>query len=209
MFDAVIFDLDGTLVDTEAVALDLGRRCLMSMGHEPDDQVFHQMIGKDGPTSDAILVAAYPGLDLPAFDRLWRGGFESAIESNLPLKPGVHDLIARIAQPMALCTSSRRASALRKLTLAGLESAFRQVVALEDVQRAKPHPEPYLTTAARLGVAPARCVVFEDSETGAAAARAAGCIVVQVPDILPATGDHAHHVAPTLLDGARLCGLIG
>ena len=96
MFDAVIFDLDGTLVDTEAVALDLGRRCLMSMGHEPDDQVFHQMIGKDGPTSDAILVAAYPGLDLPAFDRLWRGGFESAIENHLPLKPGVHDLLASV-----------------------------------------------------------------------------------------------------------------
>ena len=76
MFDAVIFDLDGTLVDTEAVALDLGRRCLMSMGHEPDDQVFHQMIGKDGPTSDAILLAAYPALDLPALARSWtRGGF--------------------------------------------------------------------------------------------------------------------------------------
>jgi beta-phosphoglucomutase-like phosphatase (HAD superfamily) len=208
MFDAVIFDLDGTLVDTEAVALELGRRCLLELGHQPYDHIFHQMIGKDGPTSDAILVAAYPDLDLPAFDRLWRGGFDAAIESHLPLKPGVHDLLARIAQPMALCTSSRRASALRKLTLAGLDTTFREVVALEDVRRAKPHPEPYLTTAARLGLPPARCLVFEDSETGAAAARAAGCVVVQVPDIVPATGDHAHHVASSLLDGARLCGLI-
>ena len=208
MFDAVIFDLDGTLVDTEAVALRLGRSCLEALGHSPDDRVFHDMIGKDGPTSDAILVAAYPGLDLPTFDRLWRGGFETAIESDLPLKPGVRELLPQITLPIGLCTSSRRVSALRKLTLAGLESAFHQVVAREDVRRAKPHPEPYLTTADRLGVSPARCLVFEDSETGAAAARAAGCTVVQVPDILPATGDHAHHVAATLLEGARLCGLI-
>ena len=208
MFDAVIFDLDGTLVDTESVALRLGRDCLRALGHAPDDAVFHQMIGRDAPSSDAILLAAYPGLDLVQFDRMWRGGFEAAIESDLPLKPGAHDILARIALPKALCTSSRRDSALRKLELAGIGAAFHAVVALDDVRRAKPHPEPYLTAAARLGVPPQRCLAFEDSETGAAAARAAGCTVVQVPDILPTDGAHAHHVAASLLDGARLAGLI-
>ena len=208
MFDAVIFDLDGTLLDTEAVALRLGHDCLREMGHAPDPEVFHRMIGKDGPTSDAILLAAYPALDLPRFDRLWRGGFEAALERDLPLKPHAREVLEAIGLPKALCTSSRRGSATRKLEVAGFTAHFRTVVALEDVARPKPAPEPYLLTAARLGVDPARCVVFEDSEPGAAAAKAAGCVVVQVPDMLPASGRHAHHVADTLLEGARKLGLI-
>lgn len=209
MFDAVIFDLDGTLLDTEAVALRLGHDCLRSLGHEPDPEVFHRMIGKDGPTSDAILLAAYPALDLPAFDRLWRGGFEAALEQDLPLKPHAREVLEGIALPKALCTSSRCASARRKLELAGFTAHFRTVVALEDVTRPKPAPEPYLLTAERLGVDPARCVVFEDSEPGAAAARAAGCVVVQVPDMLPTQGAHADHVVASLLEGARKLGLLG
>lgn len=208
MFDAVIFDLDGTLLDTEAVALRLGHDCLREMGQTPDMAVFHAMIGKDAPTSDLILQAAYPTLDIAAFSTLWRGGFEAALEHDLPLKPGAHDILSAIALPKAICTSSRRDSALRKLDLAGLAGHFTAVVSLDDVSRAKPHPEPYLTAAAWLGVSPARCLVFEDSETGAASARQAGCTVVQVPDMLPATGDHAHHIATTLLEGARRAGVL-
>lgn len=208
MFDAVIFDLDGTLLDTEAVALRLGHDCLRQLGHVPDTAVFHAMIGKDGPTSDALLQAAYPGLDMVQFDRMWRGGFEAALELDLPLKPHAAEVLAALALPKALCTSSRRASAQRKLALSGLARHFQTVVALEDVTRAKPDPEPYLLTARRLGVSPERCVVFEDSEPGAAAAQAAGCVVVQVPDMLPASGDHADHVVATLLEGAQRLGLM-
>ena len=208
-FEAVIFDLDGTLLDTEAVALRLGHECLLSLGQVPDPEVFHRMIGKDGPTSDAILQAAYPALDLGAFDRAWRGGFDAALEIDLPLKPDAQAVLDAITLPKALCTSSRRASAVRKLELAGFTRYFHTIVALEDVSRPKPAPEPYLLTAARLGVHPARCIVFEDSETGAAAARAAGCVVVQVPDMLPTEGAHADHVVASLLDGARKLGLIG
>ncbi|MGB8815240.1 MAG: HAD family hydrolase, partial [Paracoccaceae bacterium] len=90
----------------------------------------------------------------------------------------------------------------------GLGDAFAHVITFDDVSAPKPHPEPYLLTAARLGVAPARCVVFEDSEIGAASAHAAGMCVVQVPDFLPTEGRFAHHVAADLLSGARLVGLI-
>lgn len=208
MFEAVIFDLDGTLLDTEAVALRLGHDCLRQLGHAPDPAVFHDLIGKDGPTSDAILRAAYPALDMATFDRMWRGGFEAALERDLPLKPFAAEVLEAIRLPKALCTSSRRDSAARKLGLSGLGHHFAAVVALEDVPRAKPDPAPYLLAAARLGVAPAACVVFEDSEPGAASAHAAGCVVVQVPDMLPASGRYAHHVTDTLIDGARKLGLM-
>lgn len=208
MFDAVIFDLDGTLIDTESVAMRVGVESFVQMGLPADQAIFHSLIGKDAPTSNAILCAAYPQLDLEELNRLWRGGFEAAIATDLPLKPGARDLLNQITLPMAICTSSHRDSAHVKLDKAGIAAAFRHVVTLEDVQNAKPHPEPYLLAAALLGADPARCLVFEDSEPGAEAARAAGCTVIQVPDILPTDGRHAHHVARDLINGARLVGLI-
>lgn len=208
MFDAVIFDLDGTLIDTESLALRAGRAAFARLGLPLDETVFHSLIGRDLASGDAILRAAYPDLDLDLLNRHWRSGFDAELAAGLPLKSGALDLLARIVQPRALCTSSQRDSAHRKLGLAGLADAFAHVVTREDVVEAKPHPEPYLLTARLLGVDPARCLVFEDSEAGAAAAMAAGCIVVQVPDVLPTGGEHAHHVAPTLIEGARMAGLL-
>jgi HAD superfamily hydrolase (TIGR01509 family) len=117
--------------------------------------------------------------------------------------------LGRLDLPLAIVTSSRRASAAQKLALAGIAGHFTRVVVLEDVTTPKPAPEAYLLAAARLGVAPDRCLAFEDSEPGAEAAYRAGCTVVQVPDILPSQGRWAHHLAPDLLTGARLAGLIG
>lgn len=208
MFDAVIFDLDGTLLDTEAVAMRVGQNLLREMGITPDPAVFHQLVGKDAETSDRILQGIYPMLDITAFGTRWRGGFETALEQEIPLKPGAITLLDRLHLPKALCTSSHRDSAHRKLALAGLAPHFPVVITRDDVVQAKPHAEPYLLTAARLGVDPARCLVFEDSEPGAEAAHAAGCVVVQVPDILPTSGRYAHHVADTLLEGARRAGLL-
>jgi beta-phosphoglucomutase-like phosphatase (HAD superfamily) len=81
-------------------------------------------------------------------------------------------------------------------------------VTFDDVTNAKPAPDPYLLSAERLGADPARCVAFEDSETGARSAHAAGMIVVQVPDIHAATGHHAHHIAVSLVEGAHAAGLL-
>ena len=120
-----------------------------------------------------------------------------------------HQAQARQGLPCAVATSSRRASALRKLDLTGLAPHFATVVTFDCIASPKPAPDPYLEAARRLGIAPGRCIAFEDSDPGAAAAHAAGMTVVQVPDMAETTGPHAHHLAASLIEGARMAGLIG
>jgi HAD superfamily hydrolase (TIGR01509 family) len=120
----------------------------------------------------------------------------------------VIELLEALTLPCAICTSSSRDSAASKIARAGIAKYFSHVVTLQDVTRAKPAPDPYLTTALKLGVSAARCVVFEDSEAGAEAASSAGMHVVQVPDFLATDGRFANHVAADLLSGARHVGLL-
>lgn len=209
MFDAVLFDLDGTLVDTESIAMVTGLAAFRRHGHAVDDAFMHRLVGKDEPTADRMIRAALPGIDLPAVHLDWRAAFHAGVEAGLPLKPGVTELLALAAPPRAIVTSTGRVGAHRKLAIAGIAAAFAEVVTLDDVTAPKPAPDPYLLAARLMGAAPHRCLVFEDSETGAEAAHRAGCIVVQVPDIVPSEGRWAHHLAPDLITGARMAGLIG
>lgn len=208
MFDAVFFDLDGTLIDTESLALASGLAAFAACGHEVGETFMHDLVGKAEPTAAGLIRAALPTLDLDRFNTVWRQGFDAAINAGLPLKPGAAELLARIAQPMALVTSSGRRGAHHKLGIAGLTPHFREIITFDDVSAPKPEPEPYLLAAARLGVSPARCLVFEDSDTGAESAQRAGCVVVQIPDVVPTDGRFAAHVAADLMAGARLAGLI-
>lgn len=209
MYDAILFDLDGTLIDTERLTLTAGLDAFAGAGHRVDRAFLLQLVGLDQPTGEALIRQAFPLADLTAINAQWSRGVEDAAAAGLPLKPGVSDLLSRIAgHRRAVVTSSGRDSAQRKMTLSGLSAHFAEVVTLDDVTRAKPHPEPYLLAAARLEVPAARCLVFEDSETGARSAHAAGCVVVQVPDLIPASGRFAHHTAADLMAGARAAGLI-
>lgn len=209
MFDAILFDLDGTLIDTETLALAAGLAAFAELGHPVTTDFLHQLVGVDLPTGSKIIQAALPTLDHAALHPLWQGGFLAAIEANgLPLKPGALELLEARLCPMALVTSSGRKEAHLKLAKAGIAAMFDLVITVDDVTAPKPDPAPYLLAAERLGVAPARCLAFEDSETGAEAAHRAGCFVVQIPDVVPSTGRWAHHLAEDLLAGARLAGLV-
>lgn len=209
MFDAIFFDLDGTLVDTESIALVTGMRAFATVGHPVDETFMHSLVGKAEPQAAALIRGALPAIDLAAFQAAWREGFDGMMLSEgLPLKSGAMELLDRLDHPLALVTSTGRQGAHHKLGLAGLAHHFRTVVTFDDVRTPKPAPEPYLLAAERLGVDPARCLVFEDSDIGAEAAHLAGCTVVQVPDVVPTDGRFARHLASDLLSGARLAGLI-
>ncbi len=211
-FDAVIFDLDGTLIDTEALCNTAGAEACANLGFPVTLAFFESLAGIDD-RNRARLIEEHTGVTveytgfLAEWDRLCTQRFAAGI----PIKPGALELLERLGAadiPLALATSSRRGPAAEKLEGANLLPHFRTVVTFDDVASPKPAPDAYLLAAERLGVPPARCLAFEDSETGARAAHAAGVTVVQVPDLHPTKGAHAHHVAETLLLGAVAAGLL-
>ena len=210
LYDALLFDLDGTLIDTESIAMASGMAAFAAVGHPVEIEFLHGLIGRDQPSSVGIIRGHRPGIDLEALNHHWGAGFQSGMAQGLTLKPGVFELLEATPGHIhrAVVTSSGREGAHHKIRLAGLAPAFATVVTVDDVTKAKPDPEPYLLAARMLGVDPARCLVFEDSETGAESAHRAGCTVVQVPDMLPSQRRWAHHVAEDLILGARMAGLL-
>jgi HAD superfamily hydrolase (TIGR01509 family) len=208
MYDAVIFDLDGTLVDSESITQAAGTEAFAGLGITADPAFLHSLIGIDDRTGAGLILARYPQIDPAAFAEAWTAAVHRHWLGGLPLKSGSIELLTRLGLPKAIATSSTRLQADQKLALSGLAPHFAHVVTFDDVRAPKPAPEPYLLAASLLGVDPARCVAFEDSETGARSAHAAGMTVVQVPDIMPTSGAFAHLVAPDLLSGARGIGLI-
>lgn len=210
MFDAVIFDLDGTLIESESVAHRLALLVFADFGWPVTPALLTDLIGRDPATSEAMLRAAL-GSDLPldAINTALRARIrDEFMATGVPLRPGVQALLAQLSQPLAIATSSRHEAAEWKLQRAGLRARFAALISYDCVTRAKPDAEPYLLAAERLGIPPARCLAFEDSDTGARAAQAAGMTVVQVPDMVPTAGAFADLVAPDLLSGARAIGLI-
>ncbi|MEU2437895.1 HAD family hydrolase [Streptomyces rubradiris] len=185
---AVLLDMDGTLVDSEGFWWDVEVEVFASLGHTLDETWRHVVVGGPMTRSAGFLIEA-TGADigLAELSVLLNEGFENRIDGGLPLMPGAARLLAELHAheiPTALVSASHRRIIDRVLSVLGPHH-FALSVAGDEVSRTKPFPDPYLLAAAGLGAEPARCAVIEDTATGVAAAEAAGCRVVAVPSIAP------------------------
>ncbi|MFH9662026.1 HAD family hydrolase [Streptomyces sp. NPDC017248] len=185
---AVLLDMDGTLVDTEGFWWDVEVEVFAALGHTLDETWRHVVVGGPMTRSAGFLIEA-TGADigLDELTVLLNEGFESRIGRSLPLMPGAARLLAELSEqqiPTALVSASHRRIIDRVLSVLGPHH-FALSVAGDEVSRTKPFPDPYLLAAAGLGAEPARCAVVEDTATGVAAAEAAGCRVVAVPSVAP------------------------
>ncbi|GHA63936.1 hydrolase [Streptomyces tauricus] len=185
---AVLLDMDGTLVDTEGFWWDAEVEVFAQLGHRLDDAWRHVVVGGPMTRSAGFLIEATGArITLSELTVLLNDGFENRIARSLPLMPGAARLLAELAAhgvPTALVSASHRRIIDRVLLSLGAQN-FTLTVAGDEVERTKPFPDPYLIAAAGLGADPTRCAVIEDTATGVAAAEAAGCHVVAVPSVAP------------------------
>ena len=185
MITAVVFDLDGVLVDSEQVWDEVREAYVRETGGTYTDRSARDMMGMSSPEwsrymAEALRVPGTPEeINAAIVERMLARYGEAP-----PLLPGAVEAVQRIGAwvPLAIASSSNRELIDAVLRVSGLASDFGVTVSSEEVPRGKPAPDVYLEAARRLGVDPARCGAVEDSHNGIRSAKAAGMRVVAVPN---------------------------
>ena len=183
---AVVFDLDGLMLNTEDIFELAGQQLMQRRGREMTDECRYAMLGLRPEEAFAEL-QRITGIEEPIEQlmRETREIFESLIDDHLAPMPGLFELLDDIdgrGLPRGVATSSPRDYLAHMLGRYQLLEGFPVRLAAEDVQRGKPHPEIYLRAASELGIAPQEMLVLEDSETGTRAGADAGAVVISVPN---------------------------
>lgn len=186
--DAVVFDMDGLMLDTEPLYKSAWQQALAELGHELDDASYLRFVGRSTEDCESDLVAqlgaAFP---LETFRLRWPVLWRiCADEQGIAAKAGLHELIAFVRNeglPLALATSSDSSFTELSLGCANLLGSFDVVVTGDQVTHPKPAPNIYIEAARRLDVDPRHCVALEDSDAGILAASRAGMVPLLVPDL--------------------------
>ncbi|MDB2384132.1 HAD family phosphatase [bacterium] len=190
---AVVFDMDGVLLDTEILYKKVTFIAAEQFGFAMTEELHLSTVGVPADGSEKIMRAGMPqNFPFEEFDAAWRKMLKQELHKHVPVKSGVVDLLTWLNAnnvPAAVATSTDFEAAHDHLKRADLAKHFSAIVTRGDVQQGKPHPEPFLTAAARLSMDPEDCLALEDSHNGVRAAHAAGMKTVMVPDLLAPTDE--------------------
>ncbi|MBU3917767.1 HAD family phosphatase [bacterium] len=209
---AVIFDMDGLMLDTESIARRASIKAASDLGYRIPDSLFIQLVGLNINGSTAILETEL-GKDFPTavfFKKMHDYEDLHINQHGIPVKPGLVELINMLDQrsiAKGIGTSTKKLKAVEKLKIAGLRDSFEHIVGGDEVKEGKPAPHLFLKVAERLGANPANCLVLEDSEPGIRAAHFAGMMPVMIPDLKqpsPEIKKLAYRVFPSLFEAKEL-----
>lgn len=202
MVQAVVFDMDGVIVESEQRWEAVRRRLVVDSGRAYPDEATRMMQGMSAPEWEAYLHHELGVPGSPAeIGRRVVAEIASSYRADLPLVPGADEAIRALAAryPLAVASSSNRELIELALSLSGLADSFRAVVSSEEVERGKPAPDVYLEAASRLGIAAEDCAAVEDSSNGIRSAHTAGMRVVAVPNRAYPPADDALALADVVL----------
>ncbi len=200
---AVLFDMDGLLIDSEPLWLQVETAVMARLGAEWTEADQAQLIGGSLDRSVRYMLSRAARAVPPDVVGEWlmSGMAEDVRRNGVPMQPGARELLAEVAAaglPHALVTGSERRFVDQVLASTGLR--FDAVVCADDVSVTKPDPEPYLLAAKLVGVPPGDCFALEDSPNGVASAEGAGCRVIAVPSLVPIPPAPGRTVVRSLLD---------
>ncbi len=188
---AVIFDMDGLMLDTEPIYRMAWKQAVADCGYQfEEDGWYAQFVGRSNDDCDRLMQdifgSSYPVKQCRDLrDRHWRHYIAA---NGIPLKPGLIDLLDyldKLGMPKAIATASPRTEADLSIAASGIGTWFIHTTTGDEVLQNKPAPDIYLESARKLGVEPQDCLVFEDSNSGATAAVTAGATTIVVPDLQP------------------------
>jgi len=207
MIEAVLFDMDGLMFDTERMYQKAWLQAGRQMGVPMEPEIVDRLRGRNREGCARVCREAFgEDFDFDAMRTACRALMARWIEEDgLPVKPGLYELLAELERrgiPAVLATSTTRDSAWGHLQRAKVDRYFLGAVCGDEVSHSKPDPEVFLKAAALAGRDPARCMVLEDSPAGVRAGAAAGCFTVMVPD-LTAPDEELRKLADEILPGLR------